>query len=232
MTTVPHHRSKRAVRPPSSASMAILISLPVLVSACASSTELSTAPDSRTLQTDADAAHRSSARFVEDRLRSEVAEWVGTPYRMGGASVQGIDCSAFVQRVYADLFDVGLPRATREQVNDGESVSRRDLRPGDLVFFRLPTGTRHVGIYLNEGEFAHASSSRGVTTSSLDETYWDRSYWTSRRVLPRSPVPEVAASRERRHESQKRESRRVRREAAVARENVTSVASRRDRIGW
>lgn len=110
-----------------------------------------------------------------------------------------MDCSAFVQRVFADAFDIRLPRTTESQVTHGRRISRGDLQPGDLVFFR-PAKTRHVGIYLNDGEFAHASSSEGVTISNLDLDYWRDAYWMSRRILtvdsklsvdlPNQPNPE------------------------------------------
>lgn len=144
---------------------------------------------------------------VEPRLRTEISRWEGTPHVNGGATATGMDCSAFVQRIYADVFDVDLPRTTRDQVNAGEAVDRDHLKPGDLVFFRPPTKTRHVGVYLSDGEFAHVSSSQGVTVSALDLPYWRRAYWTSRRILPsdlsyadgaRQPAPAVDKPDERR----------------------------------
>lgn len=130
----------------------------------------------------------ASERDTEHRLRAEVEEWRGTPYVIGGNSRSGIDCSGLVQTFYADLFDVDLPRTTEDQVRQGRAVAKDDLQTGDLVFFR-PTGrTRHVGIYLSDGAFAHASTSRGVTISHLDRSYWRRSYWTARRVLADAPT--------------------------------------------
>lgn len=127
-----------------------------------------------------------SVSDIEYQLRSEVAAWAGAPHALGGTTAEGIDCSAFVQNVYQSAFNLRLPRTTSEQVHVGKSVQRRDLRPGDLVFFRPPTKTRHVGIYLNDGEFAHASTTQGVTISDIHQKYWEQSYWTSRRVLTES----------------------------------------------
>jgi cell wall-associated NlpC family hydrolase len=124
---------------------------------------------------------------VEQRIREEVDEWFGTPYRMGGNDKNGVDCSAFVLAIYQDLFGVQIPRTTSTQVTIGEQVSPEELQPGDLVFFR-PSRSQHVGIYLRDGEFAHASASEGVTISRLDETYWDRAYWTSRRLFDGAPA--------------------------------------------
>lgn len=125
-------------------------------------------------------------------LRAAERDWRGTPYRYGGTTRDGIDCSAFVQLVYGDVFGINLPRATAEQVHTGEMINRRDLRPGDLVFFKTRPRTRHVGIYLGEGEFAHASTSQGVMISHLDEAYWRARFWTSRRLLPDAPEAPLA----------------------------------------
>src|SRR5690606_41020387 len=77
---------------------------------------------------------------------------------------------------------VELTRSTATQVEEGVAVRKEDLLPGDLVFFRRRS-TRHVGVYLGDGEFIHASSSNGVIVSRLDETYYERHYWTARRVV-------------------------------------------------
>ncbi len=124
----------------------------------------------------------------EAKLRREVKHWEGVPYRYGGEDRRGIDCSAFVRRLYDDVLDHWLPRSTAQQVQKGVDVGRNELQTGDLVFFRTSTKSRHVGIYLSEGEFAHASTSQGVTISHLDEAYWQRAYWTSRRLLDAAPA--------------------------------------------
>jgi cell wall-associated NlpC family hydrolase len=115
-------------------------------------------------------------------LRAEGAEWIGTPYRYGGQSRAGMDCSGFARTLMREALGVELTRMTSSQVQEGEAVEKADLRPGDLVFFRR-RGTRHVGVYLGDGEFIHASSSKGVIVSRLDEDYYTRHYWTARRVL-------------------------------------------------
>lgn len=120
---------------------------------------------------------------MEQRLRSELQQWEGTPHLMGGTSQRGIDCSGFVQRLYRDIFDRKIPRSTSLQVKAGKSIDKNQLISGDLVFFRLPHKGRHVGIYLGQAQFAHASTSKGVTISSLENRYWRNSYWTARRYL-------------------------------------------------
>jgi len=168
-----------------------LLSL-VILSACGSSSRLAVEPPFPEQLPQPEVLVDLPVPNVENRLRSEVSRWEGTPHIYGGESPQGIDCSSFVQQVYASALRIQLPRTTREQVQSGRSVDRRDLRPGDLVFFRPPSKSRHVGIYLSDGEFAHASTSEGVTRSSIDDAYWQESYWTSRRVLPESTRPAIA----------------------------------------
>lgn len=132
---------------------------------------------------------------VEADLRAEIENWQGTPHRWGGITTSGADCSGFVYSVYRDLFSVSLPRTTGDQVRVGRSVDVGQLRAGDLVFFRPSKRTNHVGIYLSDGRFAHISTSRGLMFSHLDEEYWRRAYWTSRRVLPgegNSSAPEAS----------------------------------------
>ena len=120
---------------------------------------------------------------IEDLIRNEVLQWQGTPYRKGGSNRIGIDCSGFVQRLYRDLFDRQIPRSTDLQSRSGQSIGKEQLRTGDLVFFKVPYRGRHVGIYLGEMEFAHASTSEGVTISNLEDPFWRKSYWTARRYL-------------------------------------------------
>ncbi len=117
---------------------------------------------------------------ASQKVLSVYRNWAGTRYRLGGTTKAGIDCSAFVKTTMSSAFNLHLPRSTAEQKSVGRSISKSDLRPGDLVFFRK---NHHVGVYIGGGKFVHASSSRGVTTSSLSESYWARNYTQSRRVL-------------------------------------------------
>ena len=120
---------------------------------------------------------------IETLLRSESRDWIGTPHRMGGTGKNGIDCSGLVNNLYADLFQVSLPRTTTAMANRGAVVRRSELRPGDLVFFNISWRKKHVGIYLGRGEFIHTSSKRGVMISHVEEAYWRRHWWTARRIL-------------------------------------------------
>ncbi len=170
----------------------LLPALISILSACTPMSRIASEPHPSLNGNERSAGGDAAVSNVEHRIRAEVAEWAGSPYVLGGTTANGIDCSAFVQSVYRDALNLPLPRTTREQVRTGKAVNRRDLRPGDLVFFRPPTKVRHVGIYLNDGEFAHASTSQGVTISDLDQEYWNRAYWTSRRILSEAERPALA----------------------------------------
>lgn len=132
--------------------------------------------------------------MVRQALLSQHQRWVGTPYRLGGTNERGIDCSALIQNVYRDTFNMELPRTTRQQVKQGRLVNRSELQAGDLVFFKPPGPYRHAGIYIGDGRFMHASSSRGVMISRLDNSYWKRYYWQSRRALEPTQLAGLGAS--------------------------------------
>lgn len=116
-------------------------------------------------------------------LRSEYVYWQGTPYRLGGDSLQGVDCSSLIKKVFKSSFNITLPRTTSLQVQKGYSIKKNHLQVGDLVFFKTGWKTRHVGIYMGENQFFHASTSKGVIISDLDNVYWNKHYWQSRRVI-------------------------------------------------
>lgn len=123
---------------------------------------------------------------VKSRIMDQYADWKGVRYRLGGSTKKGIDCSGFVQRTFREQFGLELPRSTYEQQEMGKSVSRSNLRTGDLVLFRAGSTGRHVGIYISNNQFVHASTSSGVIISSMNEPYWKKRYNEARRVLSRS----------------------------------------------
>jgi len=102
-----------------------------------------------------------------------VKTFLGVPYRLGGATLKGIDCSAFVKRIY-EIFNISLPRTTREQLHSGKKVEREELEEGDLVFFKTRRrNNAHVGIYIGNNEFVHASyRTREVRIDSLNTPYF------------------------------------------------------------
>ncbi len=106
-----------------------------------------------------------------------IEDWYGVRYRFGGNDKDGIDCSAFVQRLYDSVFGINLLRTAYEQFSNVKFVDgKHDLQEGDLVFFRKGKHIGHVGVYLMNNYFVHASSSGGVMISSLNESYWQRRY--------------------------------------------------------
>ena len=129
-------------------------------------------------------SRHSNADKIEKRIVEEYHLWKGTRHKMGGSGSRGIDCSGFVKAIYRNAFNIDLPRTTKEQAKLGKSVSFKTLQPGDLVFFKPPTYARHVGIFLSQSEFVHASKTKGVTVSRIDALYWGKYYWTARRILP------------------------------------------------
>src|ERR1700761_7415781 len=112
-----------------------------------------------------------------------VYDWIGTPYRFGGSSKHGIDCSAFTKELYSQVFNMDIERSSRDIFSMVSPVRRDDLQEGDLVFFKIHSRRiSHVGIYLGNNRFAHASS-RGVAISSLDDAYYKRYFYRGGRML-------------------------------------------------
>ncbi len=134
----------------------------------------------------------------EQGILVKVAEsFSGAPYRFGGDSVRGLDCSAFVKKMYG-IFEVQLPRCAREQFYAGPRISKENLLTGDLVFFKTKRHAKeptHVGIYIGDGKFIHASSlfGRGVKVDRLSEAYFMRTYTGAVRVkaAPEAEDPEA-----------------------------------------
>lgn len=123
------------------------------------------------------------SNYVSRRVISESMNYLGVPYVFGGTSPSGFDCSGYVRFVFAQA-GISLPRTADAQYEVGYAVSTDELRPGDLVFFSTyEAGPSHVGIYLGDGNFINASSSRGVSVASIYGGYWGSCYIGARRVL-------------------------------------------------
>jgi lipoprotein Spr len=115
-----------------------------------------------------------------------VYDWIGTPYRFGGSSRKGIDCSAFTKQLYSEVFNLDIERSSRDIFSTVSPVSKDELKEGDLVFFKIHSRRiSHVGIYLGNNRFAHASS-KGVAISSLDDAYYSRYFYRGGRLLSSS----------------------------------------------
>jgi cell wall-associated NlpC family hydrolase len=127
----------------------------------------------------------TSSDVDRNEVVREASKYLGAPYRNGGTTASGVDCSGLVVAVF-EKFGIAVPRTSHEQAKFGAPVDRSQLEPGDLVFFRTSGSTRitHVGIYSGEGEFIHASTrSRRVKYDRLDNRYFRKRYATARRVL-------------------------------------------------
>jgi len=112
----------------------------------------------------------------DNALLEHIDEWYGTRYRYGGTTKSGIDCSAFVQAIYLSAFAISLPRTARDQYRTSHIVSATQMKTGDLVFFNTTGGISHVGIYLQNNKFVHASTSYGVTISDMFDPYYLRRF--------------------------------------------------------
>lgn len=119
-------------------------------------------------------------------LMLEASSWLGTPYRYGGNDHRGVDCSGLTKAIYSNVFHQRLHRNSREQYEeDCSHIKRHHLKSGDLLFFGQNGKSKninHVGIYLKEDFFIHASSSSGVRVNSLEETYFQKNFVSGGRV--------------------------------------------------
>ena len=120
---------------------------------------------------------------IARRIIAESMQYIGVPYYFGGTTPAGFDCSGYVRYVFANA-GIYLPRTADAQYDYGYPISSAEMVPGDLVFFSTyEYGPSHVGIYLGNGKFINASSSRGVVIDSLHSSYWGACYIGARRVL-------------------------------------------------
>ncbi|MEQ9187445.1 MAG: NlpC/P60 family protein [Cryomorphaceae bacterium] len=121
---------------------------------------------------------------VERRAQQEsgsmdafVRDWEGVPYKYGGTSKSGVDCSGFVGVLYRDVYKKDVPRTTEGLARSSKSLDRNELVEGDLVFFDIQGKKKsHVGVYLRNEQFVHASSSKGVVVSSLTNPYYQKAF--------------------------------------------------------
>ncbi len=118
-------------------------------------------------------------------LGKVVDSYLGIPYQWGGTTRSGMDCSAFTRAIVRETYGIELPRTSKEMFQVGRIVKKKDLKPGDLVFFKNTysgPGVSHVGIFVGDGRFAHASASRGGTITEMAHPYFVNRYTGARRV--------------------------------------------------
>ncbi len=142
----------------------------------------SSTPEKKTPQDLAQKVSLTDSKKVKSLLLRQYKLWKGAPYQYGGMGLNGVDCSAFVQNTFKTQLGYRLPRTTRTQIKQGKSVPRSQLKVGDVVFFKVSNHTFHNGIYIGHKQFIHASTSKGVTISKLDNPYWRKYYYSARRI--------------------------------------------------
>jgi lipoprotein Spr len=124
-----------------------------------------------------------------------VEEWIGVPYSFGGNSKEGIDCSGFVQQLVSCLHNISLSRMVKTQFEECRSLLREELREGDLLFFHTTRpGLSHVGYYLGNNKFVHASTARGVIIDDLCDPYYDKAFRFGGRLFDRNEAVSASAN--------------------------------------
>lgn len=134
--------------------------------------------------------------FTSEEIRETAKQYLNTPYRWGGTTTRGFDCSGYVLKVFTDL-GIELPRTSRMQYQVGEAVAKDELQPGDLVFFNTNgrgKGVSHVGIYYGDGKFIHSQSYKGVSITDInDPKYWGARYVGAKRIANVGEVLQTTA---------------------------------------
>lgn len=135
----------------------------------------------------------SSFGFTDKQFERKVKEYLDVPYKRGGTTKRGMDCSGFSKTVYSKFFGIELPHSSVDQfrLSALRKIDDTQLKPGDLIFFANQKKKRinHVGVYISNGKFIHASSSQGIMVSHLDEDYWKNRFVGSKRHVALNVTP-------------------------------------------
>ena len=152
----------------------------ILLTACSSTPHQ--VSEKSTVKVSQNRVDLSDSKKVKQILNQQYEDWRYVQYDMGGTSKKGIDCSGLVYRIYRTRLGVDIPRSTEYQARTGQAIKKQQLKAGDLVFFKTGVFTRHVGMYMDKGDFLHVSTRNGVMISNLKDPYWKRTYWKARRI--------------------------------------------------
>ncbi len=129
---------------------------------------------------------------IDDEWINFLQHWIGTRYVYGGQSLSGTDCSGFSRNLYQKVLGIQLPRTSGDQAISCGNLFKDSLQTGDLVFFKNGSRISHVGVYLTNGRFVHASCSQGVTISQLKEPYYQKRFFGAGRIQANSTFPDTA----------------------------------------
>lgn len=155
----------------------IVVIAALALGGCASNQHLPSTSDHSHYQPTAVTPNSAKA----EKLWQVFERYKGAPYHYGGTTGRGFDCSGFITTAYRESLGQQLPRTTSQMLRHGEVVPRREIEPGDVVFFRIAGKDQHAGIYMGDNRFIHASTSSGVIMSELDGYYWRDRFSHARR---------------------------------------------------
>jgi len=165
----------------------VVICFLIIFVACQSAVRYSSGrnlTENNTDNSDEDSTVSFTGTVDAGRMNKIIAGYLRTPYKSGGVDKNGIDCSGLVMVVYNEYNSTKLPRNTGKLYNKLKNVESKKIAYGDLVFFALnSSGVSHVGIYIGNNKFVHASKARGVMINSMNEEYYSKSFRGARRVL-------------------------------------------------
>lgn len=135
----------------------------------------------------------ASTTYSVDELKTVSTKYLGVRYSYGGTTSSGFDCSGYVRQVFKEVGITSLDRTSSGMYGQGTAVKKDDLKSGDLVFFNTTgKGISHVGIYIGSGNFIHASTSKGVIKTSInDKAYWGKKYVGAKRVASFTPIVDL-----------------------------------------
>jgi murein DD-endopeptidase / murein LD-carboxypeptidase len=125
----------------------------------------------------------SSKEIKKSKLYSFIQDWYGVPYKYGGCKKSGVDCSCFINILYEQVYHQQLIGNAAELYNTSEKIGLNKVKEGDLVFFKINVSyVSHVGVFLRGDHFVHASTSKGVIVSSLNEAYYKKYFYGAGRL--------------------------------------------------